>query len=100
MAEGATRGPDLDRDLRRHHRDCDLLAVMAAPAVRRPAFGLWRMALQLLRPDPTRRLAGEHAGSSPERAHGADEPGLPVPLLEHELSRRASHVPHGALSRP
>ena len=34
-----------------------------------------------------------------EHAHGLHEPGLALHLLEHELSRRTSHVPDGSLPR-
>ncbi len=59
-------------------------------------FGSWLMLD--LRHDPARRPGGKCARSSPELPDGLHEPDQPLSLLEHELPRRAPHVPAGALS--
>jgi fatty acid desaturase len=52
-----------------------------------------------LRADPACRPGGGCARPPAEQPHGLHEPAIPLPLLEHELSRRTSHVSDGALSR-
>ena len=44
-------------------------------------------------------LAEDVLDHRPQLAHGTDEPGAALPLLEHELSRGAPHVPDGAVPR-
>ena len=49
--------------------------------------------------DAARGPRRERQGPPAEHAHRLHEPGLPLPLPEHELPHRASHVPDGALPR-
>ena len=60
-------------------------------------FGSWL--LLGLWPDATRRPGRKRARSPPQLPHGLHESDQPVSLLEHELPRRAPHVPAGALPR-
>ena len=71
----------------------------AGHVCRHPAVGLWRLALSRLRADAACGHGRGRARPSAELAHRLHEPGVPLPLLEHELPRRASHVPDGPLSR-
>src|SRR6185312_16664188 len=50
-----------------------------------------------LRLHATCRPGGKCAGPPAELPHGVHESDTPLPLLEHELSRRAPHVPAGAV---
>ena len=60
-------------------------------------YGSWHMVLTgLLQHIGLADNVVDHRLNTPHRLH---EPGQPVHLLEHELSRRAPHVPDGALSR-
>ena len=56
-------------------------------------YGAWHA--QRLRPHPARRHGRERARPPAQHPHGEDVRGQPVPLLEHELPRRAPHVPDG-----
>ena len=54
----------------------------------------------LLRDDPARRPSRGRSRSSVEHPHGVHESGVPVPVPEHELPRRAPHVSDGAVPEP
>ena len=89
----------LRRDLRDYDRSGDLLRQPAAADVHRSADVLRLVADGDVRLHAARRPGGERARSSAELPHGVHEPGAPVPVLEYELPRRASHVPAGAVSQ-
>ena len=61
---------------------------------------LRRLADADLRLHPARRAGRERARPPAQLPHGLHEPAQPLPVLEHELPRRAPHVPAGALPRP
>src|SRR6202000_2524597 len=98
MAEGDSRSAHHPRDLCGCNRLVPLFPFGAAAALYRAAESLRRMALSVLRPDTTCGHARECARSPAQLPHRAHESGVPLSLLEHELSRRASHVSDGAVS--
>ncbi len=65
--------------------------------VRRPAQSLRLLADAHLRLYAARRPGRGRAGPPAQLPHGLHEPREPLPVLEHELSPRAPHVPAGAL---
>ena len=71
--------------------------VAAADPVHRRTVDLRGVADGVLRHHATCRAAREHARSQVQHAHGVHEPGLPVPVSQHELPRRASPVPERPL---
>ena len=76
-----------------------LVPLDPAGDVRRTAVPLRRLAGALFRRHAAYRPGRGRPRPSAELAHRLHEPDLPLPLLEHELPRRTSHVPDGALSR-
>ena len=71
-----------------------------APAVRRPAVVLRRLVHVVLRRHPARRAARGRPRPPHEHPHGVHGPGLPFPVPQHELPRRAPHVPVCAVLQP
>ena len=78
---------------------CVCVPLDPAGHVYRSAVLLRRVARALFRRDPAPRPRRGRARPPAEFAHRLHEPDLPVPLLEHELSRRAPHLSDRALSR-
>ena len=65
----------------------------------RPAADVRRLASHHDRSDPAQRpRRGRHRPSA-QQPHRVHEPVQPVRVLEHELPRRAPHVPDGAVPR-
>jgi len=58
---------------------------------------LWLVAPACLWIHPARRVGGECSRSPAQLPDDLHESGQPVPVLEHELSPGASHVPVGSL---
>ena len=91
----------------RHHTDTLIVGRDPEIAVMRPArlarllvnvVGLVDVPVAsglMFRHHPARRDGRERAGLPAEHPHGHDVPPQPVPVLEHELPRRAPHVPDG-----
>ena len=94
-----SQGAHLSRDLR--GRRCRLPVVALDPArdADRPAVLLRRVARAPFRRDPASRPRRGRPRPPAQFSHRLHEPDLPVPLLEHELSRRASHIPADPVSR-
>ena len=78
--------------VRRHRLD-------RAGAVHRVADLLRGLAHGVLRGDAARRSARRRARPPLQLTDRVHEPGPEVPVLEHELPRRAPHLPHGAVLR-
>ncbi|MFO1058702.1 MAG: fatty acid desaturase [Dongiaceae bacterium] len=76
------------------------LGSAAAADAGRAADLLWRLAgAGAVRLHPACRARRGRARPPAQLPHRPHEPGVPLPLLEHELPRRAPHVPDGALPR-
>ena len=71
-----------------------------APALHRFALILRRLVVECFWFHPARRAGRRRSGSPPELPHRLHESRPAFPVLEHELSRGTSHVPHGSLSCP
>ena len=95
-----SQGAHLSRDLR--GRRCRLPRGRArscrAMMIGLPSL-LRRVARALFRRDPASRPRRGRPRPPAQFSHRLHEPDLPVPLLEHELSRRASHISADAVSR-
>ena len=96
-AEGVPDGPDLAGDLRRRDRCGGRSRFLAAAGADRRAAAVRHVHAHRLRADPARGHGRERARPPAQHPHRADERGQPVPVLEHELPRRAPHVPDGSL---
>ena len=91
------QGTNLLPDLRRGHRPVALYPQLPAADVHRPAQHLRLLADEHLRLYAARRAGRRRAGPPAQLPHGVHEPRQPLPVLEHELSPGAPHVPTGAL---
>ncbi|CAI8696818.1 putative Proline dehydrogenase / Delta-1-pyrroline-5-carboxylate dehydrogenase [Burkholderia sp. IT-111MI5] len=99
MAEGRARVAHPSGGLCARGRCFAVPAHAPAAALHRLAEPLRRVAVPVLRPHAARGHARERARSSAQLPHRDDESGVPLPVLEHELPRRAPHVPDGAVPR-
>src|ERR1700678_2264212 len=104
-----TRGRALESVFRRPHLPCPLCPrhrgllrvwLHSAGDVYRSAGVVRRMVRSLLRGHAAHWARRGRPRSSVEFAHRLHESDLPVPLLEHELSRRAPYLSDRALSCP
>ena len=97
--EGLSNRAHLSGDLCAGHRRLHLFPLDSAGDVGRPSVALRRLAPALFRLHPASRSRRGRPRPPAQFAHRLHEPDLPVPLLEHELPRRASPVPADSVSR-
>ena len=92
-------GAGVPRRAGRRRRLVDRHRLDRAADVHRPAVVLRRLVAVVLRHRPARRSARGRPRPPAEHAHRLHEPGVPVPVPEHELPPRAPPLPDGAVPR-